>query len=125
MDDDALAQWLSSNGWTECPPQPDYDAATQAPPVWDIQAEQWAVRDLTTQELACVQGEAIRQAMLADFGQTSPGVQAYFAPLASQLKELLQSGQIADAKAILQTAPAPAAELETLRAQLLAHFPAE
>ena len=108
--------------WT---PQPSHDAAAQAPPVWDIQAEQWAVRDLTTQELACVQGEAIRQAMLADFGQTSPGVQAYFAPLASQLKELLQSGQIADAKAILQTAPAPAAELETLRAQLLAHFPAE
>jgi hypothetical protein len=48
--EDKLAIALNSKGWQQCPPEPEFNAATQHPPKWVD--EQWMVADKTTEELA-------------------------------------------------------------------------
>ena len=117
-DPEAIANLLRK-GWIERPEPPSFDASKQSPPQWE--GGKWVIYNLTSEQLACIQGEAIRQAMLQDFGVEPPGVQAFFSGLAETLKSLLQSGQIELAKLTLETAP-QIPGTEELRSKLLAHF---
>lgn len=111
---------LVRKGWVGRPAEPSFDPSKESSPQWD--GDKWVVDNLTSEQLACIQGEVIRQSMLQDFGNEPPGVQAFFSGLAETLKRLLQAGQIGMAKLTLETAP-QIPGTEELRAKLLAHFP--